>query len=176
MDEISQLCREAATGDRQALEELVRAIQQDVWQLCAVLGRRGEADDLAQESLMRVVRALPSYRGEGSGRAWVLSIARRTCMDDLRRGYRLRALTERIVGESRSTATSSADVTGYAGLAALVRSLDPDQRSAFVLTQVIGLSYEEAAEACACPVGTIRSRVSRARIELAEQLRRSEAV
>ena len=52
----------------------------------------------------------------------------------------------------------------------LVAALDDDRRIAFVLTQVLGLSYEEAAEACGCPVGTIRSRVSRARHDLADAL------
>lgn len=55
-------------------------------------------------------------------------------------------------------------------MADLVDSLDPDRRSAFVLTQVIGLSYEEAAAVVGCPIGTIRSRVARARADLVEAL------
>ncbi|MEY2463136.1 MAG: polymerase sigma-70 factor, subfamily, partial [Acidimicrobiaceae bacterium] len=58
------------------------------------------------------------------------------------------------------------DPTAVVDLAALLPSLDADRREAFVLTQIVGLSYAEAAEVCACPVGTVRSRVARARAEL----------
>ncbi len=67
------------------------------------------------------------------------------------------------------------DTSGGTDLDALVATLDPDRRSAFVLTQVVGCSYEEAAEICSCPVGTIRSRVARARADLVEALRRVDA-
>ena len=59
-------------------------------------------------------------------------------------------------------------------MSALVDELPDDQRAAFVLTQVIGCSYEEAAEACGVPIGTIRSRVARARAHLVDAVRRSE--
>jgi RNA polymerase sigma-70 factor (ECF subfamily) len=59
-------------------------------------------------------------------------------------------------------------------LAELVRSLDPDRREAFVLTQTLGLSYADAAEVCDCPVGTIRSRVARARDDLITALREAD--
>ncbi len=57
----------------------------------------------------------------------------------------------------------------------LVRALHPDRRDAFVLTQLVGLSYDEAAAALDCPVGTIRSRVARARADLLGLVRRAEA-
>jgi RNA polymerase sigma-70 factor (ECF subfamily) len=59
---------------------------------------------------------------------------------------------------------------GLVALRAAVEALDPERREAFVLTRVVGLSYAEAAEVCDCPVGTIRSRVFRARGELVEAL------
>ena len=64
----------------------------------------------------------------------------------------------------------SPDPTGQVDLDDLLRELDPDQRAAFVLTQVLGLRYAEAADALGCPVGTIRSRVSRAREALVSAL------
>lgn len=60
-------------------------------------------------------------------------------------------------------------------LQALLKSLDPDRREAFVLTQLLGLTYEEAAQVCGCPVGTIRSRVARARTKLITSLRTAES-
>ncbi len=58
---------------------------------------------------------------------------------------------------------------------ALLEEIDPDRREAFVLTQVLGLSYDEAAIVLDCPIGTIRSRVARARVELADEVRAAEA-
>ena len=59
-----------------------------IWRLCAALVGNAAADDLAQETFLRATRALPQFRGQASGRTWILSIARRTCMDDLRVRYR----------------------------------------------------------------------------------------
>jgi RNA polymerase sigma-70 factor (ECF subfamily) len=61
------------------------------------------------------------------------------------------------------------------GVFDLLSGLDRDRRTAFVLTQLIGLSYEEAAEVCECPVGTVRSRISRARAELAVLVDQAES-
>ena len=73
-------------------------------------------------------------------------------------------------GQDGAVADASADVT----VVDLIRRLDEDRRAAFVLTQLLGLSYDEAARVCACPPGTIRSRVARARAELISLIRRSE--
>lgn len=67
------------------------------------------------------------------------------------------------------------DDSGASDLEALLAGLDTDRRSAFVLTQIVGCSYEEAAEICGCPVGTIRSRVARARADLIAVVRRADA-
>lgn len=64
----------------------------------------------------------------------------------------------------------AADVAEQVEVQALLSHLDTDRRTSFVLTQLIGLSYEEAAQVCSCPVGTIRSRVARARADLIEAL------
>jgi RNA polymerase sigma-70 factor (ECF subfamily) len=68
------------------------------------------------------------------------------------------------------------DLVPGRALAALLQTLDPQQREAFVLTQLHGLSYAEAAEVCAVPVGTIRSRVARARASLVAGVRAADAV
>jgi RNA polymerase sigma-70 factor (ECF subfamily) len=62
------------------------------------------------------------------------------------------------------------DPAGSVAMRSLVASLEPERREAFVLTQVVGLSYAEAADVCSCPVGTIRSRVARARADLVDAL------
>jgi RNA polymerase sigma-70 factor (ECF subfamily) len=133
--------------------------QADVWRLCRHLGGEADADDLTQEAYARALRALPRFRGESSARTWLLVIARRTVADAIRRSTRARRrVTDR--------AESVPDHAGAVALDARLRELDPDRRAAFVLTQLLGLPYAEAAEVCGVPVGTIRSRVARAREQL----------
>lgn len=162
MDDLTALALAARDGDRVALAAFVRQAQPDVWRLCAGLAGRDEADDLAQDAMMRVLHALPSFRGDSSARTWIVTVARRTAVDAIRSATRRRRLLER--GPRRPTVEP--DPTGAFDLALLLNGLDPDQRMAFVLTQVLGLSYDEAAVISDCPIGTIRSRVARARSAL----------
>ena len=166
MDGLTRLAFEARDGDRRALELFVRDSQADVWRLCAHLGGREHADDLTQETFMRAIGALPSFRGESSVRTWLLAIARRTCADAVRRKIRVRRLLQRVTPRDEL----EPEPTGGPELDLVMARLDPDRKAAFVMTQVIGLSYAEAAEACGCPVGTIRSRVARAREDLVSWL------
>ena len=125
---------------------------------------------------MRAWKALPAFRGDSSARTWLLAIARRACADAVRRNVRRRRLTRR-AEEQASAATSGGatdDHSGAQAVHALVDALPRDQRTAFVLTQVVGCSYAEAASVCGVPIGTIRSRVARAREQLLEDLRASE--
>jgi RNA polymerase sigma-70 factor (ECF subfamily) len=162
MDDLTRLAMAARAGDRVALEAFVRRAQPDVWRLCAHLTSWRDADDLTQDVFVRAIDALRSFRAESSARTWLLAIARNACADHLRRTVRRRKLAGRIEERERSLA----DPTGAVALDQLLDALDPDRRIAFVLTQLLGLSYEEAADVCRCPVGTIRSRVSRARADL----------
>lgn len=175
-DPSTDLLRAAAHGDDDALAEFVRRTQGRVVRLCAHLGSPRDADDLAQESFLRAVAALPRFRGESSAETWLFSIVRHVCTDHVRKRVRRAAIDERF--SDRSEGSIEAD--HRADLHDVLTRLDPDQRAAFVLTQELGLSYEEAAEVCECPVGTIRSRVARARAQLLTDLtdgagRRSEA-
>jgi RNA polymerase sigma-70 factor (ECF subfamily) len=167
VDDLTRLAIAARAGDRAALTSLVRAVQPDVWRLCAHLGDPDSADDLTQDVLVRAVGALPRFRAESSARTWVLAIARRACADDVRRRTRRR----RALGRVGPDPEARPDHAGGVELDLLLAGLDPDRRAAFVLTQLIGLSYEAAADVCACPVGTIRSRVARARADLVQALR-----
>ncbi|HET9542135.1 MAG TPA: sigma-70 family RNA polymerase sigma factor [Acidimicrobiales bacterium] len=162
-DQLTELARQAAGGDRVALSDLVRGTQADVWRLCAHLVDRQSADDLTQDVYARAITGLPHFRGESPVRLWLLGIARHVCIDEVRRRTRRRRILARNEVEAIETV---ADPTGAVDLDELLAGLDPDQRAAFVLTQVLGLRYAEAAEAVGCPVGTIRSRVARAREHL----------
>lgn len=176
MDELTRLFLAARDGDRTALLHAVRAGQADVWRLALHLVGPDEADDVTQDTFVRAWRALPAFRGDSSARTWLLSIARRACADAVRKNVRRRRLAARIEQRAATAASPGAtdDASGAQAVSALVDDLPRDQRVAFVLTQVIGCSYAEAAAACGVPVGTIRSRVSRAREHLLETLRESE--
>lgn len=169
-DPTTRLARLAGQGDVGALDALVRATQADVWRCCAHLVAPSAADDLTQETYLRLVTALGAYRGDASGRTFVLSIARRVCADEIRRRTRRRALAERLRLRHVGTASAVDDRASTGALEDLVDRLDPDRKTAFVLTQLLGLSYDEAATVCGCAVGTIRSRVSRARQILVDAL------
>jgi RNA polymerase sigma-70 factor (ECF subfamily) len=172
MDELAGWAQAAREGDPVAVAALVRATQSDVWRLCAHLVDAAEAADLAQETYLRALRSLPSYEARAPFRIWLLGIARRTCMDALRARTRRRALLQRL---ALSRAESQADPAGTVTTSALIGSLDPDRRAAFVLTQMLGLSYMEAAEVCGVPIGTVRSRVARAREDLQCNLRQADS-
>jgi RNA polymerase sigma-70 factor, ECF subfamily len=164
-----------------AVTQLVRSTQPDVWRFISRLTDSQRADDLTQETYLRAWKSLPRYRGESSARVWLLGIANHVVADHVRLGARRSRLLSR--GGLRAVTLDPTDdpaqVDGRLGqteLDALVAALDHDLGVPFVLTQVIGLTYAEAAEACGVPVGTIRSRVFRARDALAGTVRRSEAV
>lgn len=153
-----------------ALTELIRRTQLDVLRFCRSLGS-GDDEDLVQETFLRAFRSMPAYRGDAPVLPWLLSIARRVCADQVRARERQRRLVRRAVDHAPDTLVRSGDST-----TPLLAHLTADRREAFVLTQVLGLSYDEAAVVADCPVGTIRSRVARARADLAELVRRAEAV
>jgi RNA polymerase sigma-70 factor, ECF subfamily len=170
MDELTRLLRAAQGGDRPALAAFIRRSQAEVWRLCAYLVDRQAADDLTQEVYLRAWTALPGWRGEASARTWLLAIARRTCAQAIRRRLRQAITPIELVASDHRALPDPADAVL---LIQLLTALDPQRRAAFVLTQLLGLSYAEAGEVCGCPVGTIRSRVARARADLTNQLRDS---
>jgi RNA polymerase sigma-70 factor (ECF subfamily) len=176
MDRLTGLLVQARDGDRLALAAAIRASQGEVWRLAAHLVGLNEADDVTQVVFLRAWRALPSFRAESSGRTWLLSIARRACVDAVRRQSRWRRLARRLHSESAATGRDRAAADEWYGLTDLVARLVPSQREAFVLTQITGCSYAEAAELCGVQIGTIRSRVARARLELVSLMREARAV
>ncbi len=169
LDAATALAVAARAGDERALIALIEATQADVWRFCAHLACPADADDLAQETFIRAVRSLPRFDARSSIHTWLLSIARRVVIDARRINGRRRRLVRALgdvaaAGHVRgSTYPDPAEAVVGANL---VDRLPEDRRVAFVLTQILGYSYAEAAEVCRCPVGTIRSRVARARVDL----------
>lgn len=163
MDELTRLAYAARHGRSRALERFIEAGYPDVWRLCASLLDSQSAEDLAQETFLRATQALPRFRGESTARTWLLAIAHRVCVDELRARGRRRQRDQRIEQLVEQERAVDPDLAGAVGVQQMLAALDPDRRTAFVLTQLFRLSYEEAASVCGCPPGTIRSRVARAR-------------
>jgi RNA polymerase sigma-70 factor (ECF subfamily) len=164
VDELTGLAHAARLGTAGALDEFIAAGHRPVWRFCAALVDQQTADDLVQETFVRAVGSIRRFRGDSSALTWLLAIARHTCMDELRSRGRQVRLDQRLT--ANTVGAVEPDPADEIGIRQLLSELEPERRAAFVLTQVIGLTYDEAAATCACPIGTIRSRVARARDDL----------
>ncbi|MCF1766015.1 RNA polymerase sigma factor [Corynebacterium argentoratense] len=163
---VTQLALKAGRGDRQALDEFISATHKDVWRLLAHLSSPDTADDLTQETFLRVLGALPRFAARSSARTWILSLARRTWVDSIRhdRARPLKSATE--YEDAQATTPTSNSWSEWVDARLLIDELPEERREALILTQVLGFSYEEAAKIAGVRVGTIRSRVARARADI----------
>lgn len=169
MDELTALALAARNGDRVALSAFVRATWADVARLVTAVAGTDLAEDAAQDAYLRAFKALPKFRAESGARTWLLAIARRAGVDAVRSASRRRRLARLVASRSGPEPATVALGDGALREQVLAR-LEPDRRTAFVLTQLLGFDYAGAAEVCGCPVGTIRSRVARAREQLVVEL------
>ncbi|MGX6604548.1 sigma-70 family RNA polymerase sigma factor [Micromonosporaceae bacterium Da 78-11] len=174
VDPLTALAYAAGSGDRDALSDLVRLTQQDLHRFLATLAAPGEAADLTQETYLRAMRALPRFGGRSSIRTWLFSIARRVAADHFRQASRRpleAAVPDWEASANAAHTRSRSRFEEHHALSDLIRGLPDERREAFLLTQVAGLSYAEVAEICECPIGTIRSRIARAREDLVDAMR-----
>ena len=171
-DYVTELALRAGRGDRAALTEFIKATQDDVWRLLAHLAGRELADDLTQETYLRVMSALPRFAARSSARTWLLSLARRVWVDNIRheRARPRKSATEYddAAAESAVAGANPAAWSEWIDARTLIDALTPERREALILTQILGYTYEEAAKIAGVRVGTIRSRVARARKEIIE--------
>uniref|UniRef100_UPI000CD5B2CE sigma-70 family RNA polymerase sigma factor n=1 Tax=Streptomyces sp. SM11 TaxID=565557 RepID=UPI000CD5B2CE len=169
----------AGGGDREAADRFVRATYEDVRRFVAYLSADVPgADDLAQETYLRAMSGLARFAGRSCARTWLMSIARRVVIDRHRAAAVRPRTADTADWQAAAERAQPRHLPGFDESAAVLdalRRLDPARRQAFVLTQLLGASYEEAAAAAGCPIGTVRSRVARARRELAGQWRTEPA-
>lgn len=131
--------------------------------------QRAEADDLVQEALVRALGALAQFR-DGSLRAWLFVILRNAFYEQARRrSSENAALQQHLLSEEAGAPAQDAR-SDLADLEAQLYRIPPLLREALVLVGAHGMSYEEAADICSVPVGTMKARVSRARAQLAPLL------
>ncbi|MFE7881794.1 sigma-70 family RNA polymerase sigma factor [Streptomyces sp. NPDC057398] len=160
----------ARGGDSAAVDRFVRALHRDVIRYVAHLCADPQAvDDLAQDTFLRALGSLHRFEGRSSARAWLLAIARRAVADSIRSTAVRPRRADLADWELAAELAQPRGLPGFdAGvmLRELLDGLPAERREAFVLTQLLGLPYAEAAELSRCPVGTVRSRVARARATL----------
>ena len=167
--------RRAQRGDQRAWRALIERFQHPVhaliWRLLA--GRsRHRAEDLTQETFVRVLRALPRFdpNGPASLSTWILTIATRMTLNELRRPEPAELAIDPPAVE-RTDADAERRRLG-AAIAAGIAALPDEQRAVFVLREYHELEYAEIAEVLELDVGTVKSRLSRARAAMREQLSR----
>ncbi len=170
---VTDLALKAARGNKRALTEFIAATHDDVWRLLAHLANTDQADDLTQETFLRVLSALPRFAARSSARTWILSLARRVWVDSIRHDM-ARPRKSAAEWEDAAGDTPAPETTGGSSWAEwldaqeLLNELADDRREALILTQVLGYTYAEAAKIANVRVGTIRSRVARARADLVD--------
>jgi len=126
---------------------------------------RDQADDLVQEALLRAIDHLHQFRPGTNLRAWLFTILRNAHLNNCRRNqrYGVTSIDERPAAFEQPAPSAQADVVALKELERCMLEIPDEQREALLLVVVEGMTYEEAAEVMEVPIGTIRSRVSRAR-------------
>jgi len=176
-----QLLRRAIDGDHLAFEQLIEPQMQRMYNVALSLLRdREEAEDMTQEALIKIYRALPGYRGDAAFSTWAYRIVINTCRDRLRRIGKEELLSTAEEGEEMLQVADYSqmpeqlheerETTAY--LHGLIEALSPSYRTVFILREMAQLDYLEIAHTLTLSVGTVKSRLSRARQAMREQLLR----
>jgi RNA polymerase sigma-70 factor (ECF subfamily) len=158
----------AQRGEAAACRALVERYQRPVFALVGRMVGRGRVEDLAQETFLRVFAALPRFDRSGPARlsTWILTIATRLAVDELRRRpLRTVEIDDRLPGASRTDEAAERRAL-RAALGRAIAELTPEQRAVVLLREVHGLEYDEIARALEVDLGTVKSRLSRARAAL----------
>ncbi|MGS0742029.1 RNA polymerase sigma factor RpoE [Glaciimonas sp. GG7] len=184
--EIDQLLVERVQrGDKKAFELLVIKYQRKLMRLVSRLVRdQAEAEDVVQEAFIKAYRALPQFRGDSAFYTWLYRIGINTAKNYLvTQGRRAPTSTESNSEEAETfdDGQQLRDINTPESLLATkqiaqtvnvaMETLPDELRTAITLREIEGLSYDEIAEAMGCPIGTVRSRIFRAREAIAEKLR-----
>ena len=182
----AELVQRVQAGDKQAFNLLVSKYQRRVIRLLSRLIRDpAEIEDVTQEAFIKAYRALPNFRGDSAFYTWLYRIAVNTAKNYLAaQGRRPRTVSEFQGGEDGESfeamdvvednnTPESAMLTRQVAetVNRAIEALPEDLRTAITLREIEGLTYEEIAQAMSCPIGTVRSRIFRAREAISEQLK-----
>ncbi len=166
------LVKAAQAGDRKALNQLLKTHYDQVFLICRrVLGNHTDAADATQNALIAIVKGLPRFDHRSKFSTWIYRIATNAALDETRRRSRRPQIgmpdTEPIDPSSPDPASQ---VTNQIVVTAALEELSEEFRVAVVLRDVAGMDYEEISQTLNIPIGTVRSRIARARAQLADKL------
>ena len=178
------LVTRSKNGDLQAFEELVCRYERKVYSLAyRMMGNYDDANDLTQETFLRAFRAIAGFRGDSSFSTWLSHIVTNLCRDELRKRYRIsfESLDQEVcLGDAEVKKQIPSSDPGpdevyerhelQQELQELLITLSPEFRLALVLRDIQGFSYQEIAEQMECSLGTVKSRINRARNFLKEKV------
>ena len=173
----SALVARAQAGDMDAFEELVRRYRNDVFAVSYhYLRNREDAWDNSQEVFLKAHRGLKRFRGESSFKTWILRITANRCKDHFKK-RRLRTVALDVEDSDRQAPSPAAGPTGNLeakelgqAIQTALEELSEKHRTAFILREYEGLSYEEMAQTIGCSTGTVMSRLHHARKKLQKTL------
>jgi len=180
-DDFSRIAR-FKDGDRSSFEEIVLRYQDKIYNLCRhMLGNAHDAEDAAQDVFLKAFQALPKFRPEASLYTWLYRIAINTCID-----YKKKPIFESLFGDSGGDERLVHDRASDApspeklyqskqidhALRDSLGKLSPKLRAIIILKEIEELSYEEIADTLDISMGTVKSRIARAREELQELMKK----
>lgn len=190
MNSDQHLVKRTLHGDTYAFEELVKTYQNKVYMLAyRYMGNEDDANDMAQEAFIKAYRSLRSFKGDASFGTWIYRITTNVCLDELRRRKRkiapisldepLATLDGDEIEREISDQSLAADVVYEKkefsqNIQLLLDEMKPEHKTVIVLRDIMDLSYEEIAAVLDCSIGTVKSRISRARIILQKKLTERE--
>lgn len=161
----------------EAFERLAAPYERQIYYICLrIMGNEFEAQDCAQDAMLRAFRAMNTFRGDAKISTWLYTIAHRACMDALRKrkaDVSLESLSQEGWDPPDTAPTPYAHLEQNERkrlLGEALKRLSDEQRAAVVMVDLQGLSYEEAAQVMEVPLGTLKSRIVRARQALADLL------
>lgn len=173
----------ALDGDSRAFELLMEKHESKMYAVALRMCKnREDAQDCLQDAMLRIYKALPSFKGQSSFSTWAYRITMNTCLDDLRRKKvrQAQSLDQMLevgwspVDENNSTERHIENSELKRNLSKAIQTLPEEMRAAVVLRDVQGFSYEEIASILSTNVGTVKSRISRGREKLREILSRNQ--
>lgn len=177
------LVERSKKGDREAFEHLVRLYENKVYTIAyRLMGNYADASDLAQDAFIKIYQALPNFRGDSSFSTWIYHITVNVCRDELRKRQRRPTVSlddnssenNNNTYEIRSNDPGPEEMLDRSETQAMIQSclntLSDDYREIIVMREIQELAYEEIAEILGCSLGTVKSRLSRARQALKEKI------
>jgi RNA polymerase sigma-70 factor (ECF subfamily) len=181
----AELVARVQRGDKKAFDLLVLKYQRKIMRLLSRMIRDpAEIEDVAQEAFIKAYRALPQFRGESAFYTWLYRIAINTARNWLASSGRRPSAPNAVENEDGETFNETDNLSDISTPEAMVASreiaetvnaaiqgLPEELRTAIVLREIEGMSYEDIAQSMGCPIGTVRSRIFRAREAVAARLR-----